>query len=245
MSKCHKAFAISVLFLLLSSTAGAQTCYVKWVQPPNMIDGFDTESWVYGATDYVAADDWLCMDATPVDCVRWWGSYIGWASDTNLEVPPPVKPLVTGFLLSWHVYEPPPPYSRPGPLLAEEFVVPATVEWFGPVDDFFNPGFWEHEYLYEATLATPWPQIPGTTYFLNIQAVYGSDPLSGTEHYIWGWKNTEDQWNDDAVWSPDGGTNWFPMTWPFGHRFEGLSMDLAFELGWIKHPSDVDKWKQY
>ena len=182
------------------------------------------------------------MDATPVSCVRWWGSYIGWASDTNLPVPPPLDPHPIGFLLSWHAYVPPPPYSRPGTLLAEELVVPATIEWFGPVEDFWNPGFWEHEYIYEATLITPWEQILGTTYFLNIQAVYEIDPWHA---YLWGWKNTETQWNDDAVWSDDGGTSWSPMFWPVGHRLHPGSMDMAFELGWYKPPSDVENWKQY
>jgi len=241
MSTVLKSFAIVMAVLLLASAAGAQECIPKWSQPPNMIDGFDVESWVFGASSFLVADDWLCMDATPVECVRWWGSYIGWASDTNTPVPPPMFPQPSGFLLSWHIYEPPPPFSRPGPLLMEEFVVPTLIEWFGAVPDFYNPGFWEHEYIYEATLMAPWPQIPGTTYFLNIQAVYDVDP---TLLYPWGWKNTEMQWNDDAVWSEDGGINWMPLEWPFGHRLEFQSMDMAFELGWIK-PLGVEDWRQY
>lgn len=229
--RSHYSFFLMVLMCLFVLPAGGQECVYKWTQQPNMTDGFDVESWVFGATDTVVADDWLCTDPEPVSCIRWWGSYVGWATDTMMEVPPPDFPPITGFLLSWHEYIPGPPYSMPGVLLEEELCTDFTVEWFGPVEMWDNPGFFEHEYIYEATLETAWPQIPGTTYFLNIQAVYAEDP---SPFYPWGWKNSEERWNDDAVFSEDGGMTWFDMVWPPGHRLEGISMDMAFEVGIVQ-----------
>jgi len=239
MTMNFRLFLPVLLIVILAGTAGAYECDYKWTQPPNMVNGFDVESWIFGATAYIVADDWPCNDATPISCIRWWGSYIGWASDTPLDVPPPDIPPVTGFILSWHNYEPPPPYSRPVvPSITEAFVTDYTVAWYGSVEDFWNPGFWEHEYVYEATLEYPWEQIPGSIYFLNIVAVYEEDP---TSFYPWGWKNTDMHWNDDAVWSDDGGMTWFPLEWPVSHPLYPIepSMDMAFEVGWVREATET------
>ena len=90
-----------------------------------------------------------------------------------------------------------------------------------------DPTSYEHEYYFDVYLdAEPFPQIEGEYYFINIVANYDS----AGPPYPWGWKNSESQWNDDAVRSYDGGITWAELTWPEGHRFEGQSMDMAFEL---------------
>jgi hypothetical protein len=196
------------------------------VQPPNMTDGFDVASMLSepAPPGIVVADDWATTASDPIRRVRWWGSYIGYASDTDQMVdPPPIRPVA--FILSWHEHIPGPPYSIPGDLIDVQYCTGFSEQWYGAVPVWDNPGTFEHEFVYEQDLPTSWPQQIGQPYFLNIQAVFEEDP-----DFVWGWKNSEYHWNDDAVQSQDGGTSWSELVWPAGHRLDGQSMDMAFEL---------------
>ena len=134
------------------------------------------------------------------------------------------------FRISWHAYTHPQGYwSYPADLIMEEICTEYTEEWFGPVLDWETGAGWEHEFQYDQDLLTPWPQEPGYYYFINIQAYYEAEPGP----FVWGWKNCELTWNDDAVYSYDEGMTWWELVWPPGHRLEGLSMDMAFEL-WVE-----------
>ncbi|NCC53604.1 MAG: hypothetical protein EOM20_20675, partial [Spartobacteria bacterium] len=56
----------------------------KWIQPPDCDAGLDMAS-AYsfsGDTLPVVADDWWC-DGRPVSGIKWWGSYIGYATNTG------------------------------------------------------------------------------------------------------------------------------------------------------------------
>jgi hypothetical protein len=208
----------------------------KWSQQPNMNDGFDVPSFTVESTGFrlIVADDWKCENPDPVVHITWWGSYKGWRPFTRDAVPPPPD-RPSAFRLSWHEYTPGPPYSMPGPLIREEICTEFSEEWYGavPVWNIVTALLWEHEYIYQQTLKVPWDQQLGETYFLNIAAVYTVDTSypAGTslpEHW-WGWKNSADHWNDDAVQlSPNG--VWIELRWPDGHSLGGESMDMAFEL---------------
>jgi hypothetical protein len=108
----------------------------KWAQPPNMIDGFDVESWCYTELPEPAiADDSLCTFGEPIVHVRWWGSYIGWENAVSEPVEPPGgldHPI--GFLLSWHEYEAE-PYSHPGALVEDLGIGMGAISevWYGAV----------------------------------------------------------------------------------------------------------------
>jgi hypothetical protein len=39
-----------------------------------------------------------------------------------------------------------------------------------------------------------------------------------------------DHWNDDAVWADSGQGPWNELRYPYGHPFEGESIDLAFAI---------------
>jgi len=205
----------------------------KWAQPPNMKDGFDVLSW--GDDDLIdvrVADDFLCLDGNPIVHIRWWGSYPGYEEVVQDMMPPPDIGLL-GFWLRWYEYDPGETYSIPGNLIAEEFCDNYTEYWYGSVPRWDNSDLFEHEYLYDCDLLTSWTQEEDKTYFLSIQAVLNtSDPL-----FTWGWKNSEIHWNDDAVQTAPGAAfAWAELLWPDGHRLQGKSMDMAFEL-WTR--SDV------
>ncbi len=234
-----KIFIASFCFLLLSfAISGVHAQTSKWVQPPNMKDGFNVRSWIYDEPTPLVADDWQCTSPLPVTRITWWGSYIGWMEDTIEPVPPPYNRPIA-FILSWHLYTPGPPYSQPGTLLYQEWCDTFTEDYYGPVPRYDQPGFYEHEYVYSQELPVPWEQTVGQYYFLNIQAIFEQPPP-----YPWGWKNSTDQWNDDAVISWDDGTSWEELTWPSSHSHAGESMDMAF-LMWTGSPPGEVKWDQY
>jgi len=202
----------------------------KWIQLPNVIDGYDWYSSYYAPAyfDLEIADDWKCIGGKPIYKVRWYGSYLNWMSDTSAPVDPPlIEP--TYFRLSWYEYTHPGSFSRPGALITEEVGEWDLQTYIGAREPMpiTMPGWWEHDWIYEKELDNPWFQSDGYYYFLGIQAVYTEEP-----YYYWGWFNaqTVSQWNDAAVFSSDGGTDWSPLTYMEGHRLEGEWMDMAFEL---------------
>ena len=215
-----------LIFLSATAQGGPMPMSLKWEQQPNMVDGFNVISSWAPSTSIVVADDWMCDDPRPIVHVRWWGSCPGWMEDTDGWVPPPV-PAPDHFKISWHAYTHPQGYwSYPADLIMEEICTEYTEEWYGAVPDWETGAGWEHEFQYDQDLTAPWPQEPGYYYFINIQAYYETDPGP----FVWGWKNCELTWNDDAVYSYDEGMSWWELVWPPGHRLEGLSMDMAFEL---------------
>ncbi len=247
----------------------------KWIQEPDCEIGLDVMSWKMNDQDmFRVADDWLC-DGRPIVGIRWWGSYIGHATnDPNPKLPPPTNsPLRPfGFQIKWYTDTPVSPtnplYSFPGDVLAsnryplEDFLDPTNYVWAPGVVyemtacvsaiDFEDDGtfFYEHEYSYFVRFpaTNEWNEKDGRVYWMSIEAVYGTDPTSNH----WGWKTTSPQWhwNDDAVWR-DMATPWQEMLYPpynwgwiTNHPYEGLSLDLAFELLTDVCPRRCKKWEQ-
>ncbi|HPQ65638.1 MAG TPA: VCBS repeat-containing protein [bacterium] len=224
------AAVAAVLALLLPGKAPAQD-QNKWGQPPFVgLGAMDISSSFWRETETVVADDWQCRDPRPVSYIRWWGSYPGWMESmpcVEPVPPPPVRPIA--FIISWHEYtHPEGEYSRPAALLREEFCTDFTEEYWGCDERWDKSEYYEHEYVYGQWLTEPWPQVDGTYYFVNIQAVF--DPAVETE-FLWGWKNAlpEAHWNDDAVQMTDGVT-WGELVYPPEHPEFPLSIDMAFEL---------------
>jgi len=174
----------------------------------------DEEGWAVNATQpMVLAEDFMCMDTGWIKDFHFWGAW------KNEDVG-----LVTTFVLSIHADIPadPPlvPYSRPGETLwefyVEEFdytpIDPPTMEgWYDPATGEVIPG--DHTAYWQYNICLPEPnwfwQDSGTIYWVNISAIV-VDPI-GTQ---WGWKSTQDHWNDDAVWAFWGELNWIDMWEP-------------------------------
>jgi hypothetical protein len=173
----------------------------------------DEAGWDVNATEpLVLADDWECSETGCVKDIHFWGSW-----KHGLEG------NILFFVLSIHEDIPadqsPTGYSMPGATLWErdisEFnpipIDPPTAEgWYNPrTDDYFYD---DHQAYYQYNVyldSADWfVQDSGTIYWLNISAV-----LEDTM-YQWGWKSSQDHWNDDAVWAFWGILDWTEMYEP-------------------------------
>jgi len=122
-------------------------------------------------------------------------------------------------------------YSRPGETLWEFFVEdfdftpvdPPTMEgWYDPATG--EVIFDDHTAYWQYNICLPeqfwfW-QDSSTIYWVNISAIV-ADPQSTT----WGWKSTQDHWNDDAVWGYWGELDWIDIWEP--------SNDPITNLFWV------------
>ena len=243
---------------------------VKWRQLPDYEVGLDIQSWGQengspSGTYYRVADDWLC-DGRPIDGIRWWGSYIGTASN-----PPPSDIRPQGFVLRWYTDIPASEtnHSTPGALLEEVFVPLAAqgatdapagtvlemfefttdLSWMEPLPD---PPF-EHEYAYHVMLSKPWLEKEGNVYWLSIEARYETvAPSNG----VWGWTTADPgaNWNDDAVLSRgEEPPVWNELVHPpqvapwsgiLNHPHTGESVNMAFELLTDVVGRRAKKWAQ-
>jgi len=241
----------------------------KWSQPPDGANGVDVESWGIGTNEeqwvsrFMVADDWLC-DGRPVSGIRWWGSYKDWMTTNAAPAPPPELPIhPVAFLVSWHTDVPVSSsnlYSRPGEVIDwQAYPVGYSLQpmgegivqeepWLVSELSFIEPGYYEHEYQY--TLLFPatnqWIEKEGAIYWLGIQAVYPSPPVTNA----WGWKTTDTafNWNDDAVQvtAIPPGTNeliYPPPGWP-AHPYKGESVNMAYQLITDVCPRRTRKWAQ-
>ena len=205
---------------------------IKWQQRPDMVQGANLLSMADEASRVTVADDWLCLDGSPVTDLHFWGSYPGWMEDEPDPAASP--PGVKAFRIQ--VYSDVPgtaasDFSRPGKLLYEAWVED-VVEF--PVASILLPwGTYEHKYRYDLDLPRPFWQRRDHVYWLNISAVPVEHP--------WGWGTAMDRWNDVAVEgyyrSPDD-WSWAPVMHPWTLQY----VDMSFELTTCEGPI---KWLQF
>jgi len=153
----------------------------------------------------LVADDWQCIDPTPITGIAWWGSYLGYgyqACDCT-QMAPPRSPDY--FLLSVWTDAPDPTPGDPA-----TFSYPAERIWEYRAEDFDEVlvGFDKHpeggkvdrigvEPVYRYTVRLPqkdWfcQKNARDIYWLSVVAVY-EDPQTIT--YPWGWTNhPQDPW---------------------------------------------------
>ncbi len=187
----------------------------------------DEAGWDVNATQpLVLADDWMCSETGWVKDVHFWGSWMHG-----------VEGQVLYFVLSIHEDIPanPPeiPYSRPGATLWEREITnfipqpidpPAMEGWYDPATGQFFTDDHQAYFQYNVFLEEQdwfW-QEEGRIYWLNISAVL-EDPAATQ----WGWKSTQDHWNDDAVWAFWGELFWIDMWEPPDFL---QSLDLSFVI---------------
>jgi len=211
----------------------------------------DEDGWDVNATQpLVLADDWRCSQTGWIKDLHWWGS---WKDGLEGEI--------LYFVLSIHEDIPadPPqiPYSRPGTTLWELDVAnfdvipfdPPTMEgWYDPSTGEVLPDNHQAYFQYNVCLdSLDWfYQEQDTIYWLNISAV-----LADPQETQWGWKSTEDHFQDDAVWAFWGELNWIDIWEPYvpdpisnafnitinqlGELVEGWG-DNAYGDGWYYYP---------
>jgi len=71
------------------------------------------------------------------------------------------------------------------------------------------------------------------TYWLTVRATPAANP-DGAPLGMFGWKTSTQHWNDNAVWAVSiddpAQSNWWDLTYPPGHDYEGNPIDLAFVI---------------
>ena len=223
----------------------------KWIQPPELdINGIDVDATLDIQRMYppqILADDFRCTTTGPITDIFIWGSWLH-------DMLPQNSPQRVVFMLSLHEDIPandpcyPNPYSMPGKLLwmrefgpgqfeVESYAINLTEGYYIPcVGTYWPVGdsmCWQYhfklnpnEFIQQGSTTNP------VVYWLDVQAY----PIGATSPDIrFGWKTSEQHWNDDAVFAvgvepiqPPG--PWQELRYPAGHPLERQSIDLAFEI---------------
>ncbi len=174
----------------------------------------------------IVADDWLCTASGPVSDIHIWGS---WRQDQMVPI--------QAVHVSIHSDIPAgqaggPPFSMPGQLLWERDFDAAqiTVQDYGQGDQGFlvpedptGGGIFpdDHGLFHQINIdpiPNPFIQEEGTIYWLDIQVIHE------TPNAWWGWKTSQDHWNDNAVFWADG--EWLPLVDPRNQE----PLDMAFVI---------------
>ncbi len=181
-------------------------------------DGWDVYATVGLAQypDVVLADDWQCSESGPVTDIHFWGSWMN-------GFPGVIDAFEIAIYTDIPADPPNVPYSRPGALLwdrtffagewTEVVVVSPTFQgWYNPTTG--ETLFDDHTEYYQyniVDIADPFIQQEGEIYWLAISAVVLPEE---EPQPLWGWKSSEDHWNDDACWSYVGDLNWVDLWEP-------------------------------
>jgi hypothetical protein len=200
---------LSVAFLFFCTTMSLAGV-VKWSQLPSMIPdngySFSSETQVSAQV----ADDFLCQSGNPVIGLTWWGSYwdptitgtsyYPYSNSDNWGDPVNNPPgIVTGFNINFYQDIPDgqgvPPWSHPGSQVYAEYVpldgVQVQEAIWGKIS---RSASTQTVFKYDAKLPIAFDQQSGNIYWLSIQAL---DP--GGNPVQWGWQESVDSWNDNAV----------------------------------------------
>jgi len=206
---------------------------VKWQQRPDMVQGINIVS-LPNPDIGTVADDWLCLDGSPVSDLHFWGSYPGWKEMEPDPSDPP--PGVRTFRIQVYSDAPattPEEFSRPDKLLYEVWVDDFTETYVASI--FLPWQVYEHKYQYDLDLSRIFWQKRDKIYWLNISAI------PADETFLWGWESSMDRWNDFAVngWYQD------PNNWRWDliiHPWTMEPVDMSFELTTCEGPI---KWLQF
>jgi hypothetical protein len=214
---------------------------VKWQQRPDMVHGINVVSTPDTDPPNIlnVADDWLCLDGSPVSDLHFWGSYLRWFDTEAVPMAPP--PGVERFRIQ--VYSDRPAgttlddYSRPDKLLYEAWVDTFTESYVASIPVTWPPeAEFEHKFRYDIDLPRMFWQRRDRIYWLNIAAV------PRDSQYRWGWESSMDRWNDWAVEgfynSPDD-RFWSPIVNPMTKEFTDMSFELTACQGpikWLQFP---------
>jgi hypothetical protein len=212
----------------------------KWVQLPDLTpNGLDVLASHINATplqyNKILADDFLCTGSGLITDIHIWGS---WWDDIEVD------PARLQFHLSLHADIPasanPDGFSKPGQQLWSITMAPTSARFYAQAQEqFFDPNqnaiigidslVWQYNFIIPEQVA--FPQERGTIYWLDAQALVPTEQ-PGTPQPLWGWKTSQDHWNDDAVFghsiefSQGGIGDWKPLL----HPLTGETLDLAFVI---------------
>jgi hypothetical protein len=231
--------ALAMLIALAASVNLAKADWfpgqpAKWVQMPDLLTGMN----VLATDPNILADDFLCMQTGPITDIHVWGS---WLDD---QMDPAAR-----FKLSIHSDVPAgtdTPYSHPGPELWSGVFDPSQYivnPWATtPNEPFYDPagtiiGFdnivWQYNFYIDEPLAFVQQGTAANplVYWLDVQML----PATPTGGPLFGWKTSDQHWNDDATWSiAPFGTQ--PQFWEELIDQGGTSLDMAFVITTVPEP---------
>lgn len=212
----------------------------KWVQLPDLDPtGIDVNCSPY-PQDYLLADDFLCTEKGPITELHLWGS---WRDDFFPQDDPGNLDFHVAIYSDIPAALNPDGYSIPGEPLWETFIQPGMFVtrmywqgpegWMDPPEEYLPLGdtlCWQYNFRFDEATAFVQDGSPDNpvVYWLVVKAFPHAE-----QGEMFGWKTSNDHWNDDAVWGI--GDIPMPMLWrelfyPPQHEIAGLSIDLAFVL---------------
>jgi hypothetical protein len=265
LSNCVVAFAVAATCCAFALPAvadwdpsnPADVAKAKWIQlpdlSPNGMDVLDTIQPQVPGLWKTLADDFLCNQTGPITDAHIWGSWLNDVRPADATGQP--DPGAIEFKISFWSDVPAGAggvnYSHPGNLLWSSLFLPGQFTWriYGTApEQFFDPnvgqpiGFDNLVYQYnfpnllDAT-GQYFQQTAGNIYWFEVQAnVLNALP---TPTATFGWKTSNQPFNDDGVFADTAGFNgpnitfWRPLEFPTGH-----SLDLSFVLT-VPEPSSV------
>ena len=212
------AFA-AVVGLCISATA---TPIPKWIQPVDTTTSmfsWMSETWQTPTpVDARVADDWKCVDGSPITTIKWWGQYHPYLdSQTGPVVAPTVNPP-TSFILRQYendaTTDPANPQPKGTPIAEVEIPI-ANVTQTYVTSVAWQPGppvVYVHIFSYETTLSTPWAQTKDNIYWLSVQAKFAYEPVWAEGFLHWEWMSTPPgDFLGRGLSSGDGGSTWTPV----------------------------------
>ena len=260
--KKNPFIAIAVVVFLLSSlvpgVALAPAVLADWAPGdghkmhfPQLPGGWDVDA----NYPLVLADDFRCTETGFIKDIHFWGS---WKDGVVGEI--------TSFVLSIHADIPaaqnPDGYSKPGNTLWEleifdwqtVFIEGEPQGWYDPSTGYADWDNHSNYFQYNVFLSEEdwFRQVAGTIYWLNISAVV-ADP-GGTR---WGWKSSDDNWMDDAVWAHRDGLAWLDMHKPEDWTGDNFLIEVkpggvlesgggsGYESGTWYYYENTDWWNQW
>ena len=237
---------------------------VKWEQPPCLddpncmdVDATDDDWW--WSAPQALADDFNCTTTGLITDIHIWSSWL-W------DEPPDMDPNHVWFTLCLYSNDPcgPMGWSEPNELLwtkefhegefDAEIFAEGPEAYYIPCEPLYIPDAdwtcWLYSFYIDPCEAFRQEGDPcnPVVYWLALQAhIYDPDPMW---QWRFGWKNSSEQWNDDAVWTvgelPDNLGGWNELL----HPMTGDSVDLAFKITTcaeevpVKPPVPHLKWSQ-
>ncbi len=206
-------FVVVLVASLLPTAILGQTS--KWQQQPDTgLPGLHCHDW---DTDYITlADDWMCEGGEVTD-IHWWGNYEGEIRGDGIMV----------FHLSIHVDD---GGCLPGP---EVWFADVPFDAITETDSGLVNSEGNIIYKYEYFLDTPFPQVQGERYWLDIMAIsanHASPPL-------WRWQEHQRTGSPILCGAAERTSMyyWTTVVWP-----GDLYGDMAFEITSEDQPQDLD-----
>lgn len=190
----------------------------------NGLDVFDGPGILPNFSDSIVpekflADDWMCTESGPVTGIHFWGSYL---FDQQIMASMDPDDSFFSLVIYEDIPETPTSHSRPGEPLWDMYAQPTNARLYADnvEEGFYDPNSDEivgsdtqvWQFNFDIPAADAFVQSAGEIYWLGIHHTYDLDgngvvdgqdyvTLSDFSPAAFGWKTSQDHFNDDGVWT--------------------------------------------